>query len=167
MTLDSQKGTARFVEGEVPVSPTTGHRPSIFTSVEVRVPMDRYIDGKAAADPLNNETFCRFASILGPEKFLVVLNHFRPQVHEVLNAQVLAVGFADAIKNMGYEIDPQAIAEDLYGIFLEVVCDNEPDEEYERYVEVTQPLGFGGVEALEKAVGGLMDRAREVVLKGE
>ncbi len=38
--------------------------------------MDRYSDGKAAGNLVNSEVFCRFASILGPQKSLVVLNHF-------------------------------------------------------------------------------------------
>ncbi len=163
---EGRKGTARFVEGEVPVSSTTGHRPSMFTKVEVRVPMDRLLDGKAACDPLRSEAFCRFASILGPEAFALVLNHFRPQIEDILNSWVLAAGFADGIKSMGYEVDAQDLAESLQEVFLEVVSRSESDADYERYVKATQPLGFEGVEVLEDVTGYLMERARQAVIEG-
>ncbi len=99
------------------------------------------------AIPSGNEDFCRFASILGPEKFLTVLNYVRPQIEDILNAWVLAV-------------------ERLYEVFLEVTSRNQPDSAYERYAEATQPLGFEGVEALENITGSLMSRAGEAVLKG-
>lgn len=150
-----QKGTAEFVEADTPESPTTGERPSFFTKVEVRIPLDRHQDGKAACDPLRNEDFCRFASILGPEKFLTVLNYIRPQIEETLDAWVLAVGFADGIKRMGWDYPAMEVAERLFEVFLEVAGRNQPAAAYEAYAEATQPLGFGASRLLRTSPGAL------------
>ena len=164
--MTETQSAAEFVEVDAPESPTTGHSPSMFTSVEVRIPMDRWQDGRAAAEPVNSEEFCKFAAILGPERFGVVLNHFRPQIEEVLNAQVLAIGFVDAVNSMGFDVDARDLAEDFYDRFLEVVTKAAPAGEYEKYEQAVKGLGFDGIEALEKVVGTLSDRARKAVLEG-
>ncbi len=68
---------------------------------------------------------------------------------------MLAVGFADGIKSMGFDYPAVELAERLYEVFLEVACRNQPDSEYEKYAEATQPLGFEGVEALENITASL------------
>ncbi len=63
--MESWKSTGEFVEVDTPESPTTGERPDFFTKVEVRIPLSRHQDGKAACDPCGARSFAGSLRSLG------------------------------------------------------------------------------------------------------
>ena len=123
-------------------------------------------DGRAAAEPVNSEEFCKFAAILGPERFEVVLNHFRPQIEEVLNAQVLAIGFSNAVNSMGFDVDVRDLVEDFYDRFLELVTKaalRASMRSTSRRLRVSDSMAS---RPWRKWSGFLSDRARKAILEG-
>ncbi len=142
--------------------------PEMVGTIEVEYALNRQLEASKETDPLKDEAFMRFAPVLGSERFLVLLDYTRASVDHSLRCWLLARGFVEAIKPLTGDLGPRTgvdLVDHFFGILVDVIPAREdPNADYVKWAEATQPLGFEGVTVLEEVTAKLLDRAREIAL---